>query len=686
MEKERREEVVFSGPSYLYREPRCNTKCAKLLMGVADVSSVPTRSVPAPSAGRLVSSFSNSMGMDRARRDCSAAMSSILTIYEGAKREGGRFLDADFFLGKRDNLYPTGSSPDTHVAEPRDLVSLCDLYPHIEVIGEQFEPQNRQYIIPTCRSTHMVAAAEALLIGGHRDRLKSLFVTPGDKGLSITEFVRRFGFIGVLLYVNGEWEWVIVDDLVATDIKGTSPTMLHLISKGRVEALQNTFGPNHITAGTGRAELPNRRGKAVSHLDSGDDPVELWPHLLQKAWAKWQGCYEEVDGGSPRAAMEQLTGGCTRQCHVMHEDSMAAYDEFDDSSSQQVCLVYCSRVAKGGPKRREHVATATVYLEPKRSPPVWLPTKLPLVLKKCYTSNEDACPMVHLASPWGVLSEDGSNEVALEWAEFIELCEYYELCSLPDPNQVYVEGFGTSSNGATQEFMIMLKAPLRSPVAFSLRQSDPRTNLNLPIEVRRRLPFISLGIVVTDPLNKRVVYQSPKRVVAKECLVDLQLVPGEYSVKLLVDETPSVPYSLRASVSTLVNLRMWPKGLHPEVHGASSAKIKFVTQDSHHGLTSDNLRSLADKPTGRPGPTSAGNTTDSVPTAVKECFSAVDVADRGLITVRGAERAAAEYYFSHTEEGRRVRAAIEAQLAQGGGSMTLRGFNSVISTQYPTPD
>ena len=74
-----------------------------------------------------------------------------------------------------------------------------------------------------------------------------------------------------MLYKNGGWTWVIIDEWIAVE-----------------QDAQGSTWPQYAQPGT--------------------EP-ELWPMLLEKAYAKVHFCWDSIDGGWARCALEDLTGG-----------------------------------------------------------------------------------------------------------------------------------------------------------------------------------------------------------------------------------------------------------------------------------------------------------------------------------------------------------------------------------------
>ena len=93
------------------------------------------------------------------------------------------------------------------------------------------------------------------------DAIRSLFVAHDVE----------LGIYGVRLFLNGAWQYVIVDDYVAVTQEGEGQTSLMYASSS--------------------------------------DPNECWLPMLEKAIAKAVGCWENIDGGFTSWALEVLTGG-----------------------------------------------------------------------------------------------------------------------------------------------------------------------------------------------------------------------------------------------------------------------------------------------------------------------------------------------------------------------------------------
>lgn len=54
-------------------------------------------------------------------------------------------------------------------------------------------------------------------------------------------------------------------------------------------------------------EISRKGGKILTFAKSGAHG-ETWVPLIEKAYAKFYGCYDQIQGGYPREAIEDLTG------------------------------------------------------------------------------------------------------------------------------------------------------------------------------------------------------------------------------------------------------------------------------------------------------------------------------------------------------------------------------------------
>ncbi len=92
------------------------------------------------------------------------------------------------------------------------------------------------------------------------------------------------------------------------------------------------------------AYFPTRRGgsrMAYALSDTSFNPANqaLWPAVIEKAYAQWQGGYEEIGGGGSSAgAMEALTGvRSARQAMPRERDVIARFEQFTAENKAVVC-------------------------------------------------------------------------------------------------------------------------------------------------------------------------------------------------------------------------------------------------------------------------------------------------------------------------------------------------------------
>jgi hypothetical protein len=182
-------------------------------------------------------------------------------IQAECRRNGTPFYDQDFWFGSRDTMYPKGVPSDCTVTEPKKTMRAKDLYPGATVFANG----------ATSNDIVQGAVGDCFFIGA----VSALASCTAQK-LNPTQRLFVFsdvenGIYGVMWAKNGGWEWVIVDDWVAVSQDG----------RGNV-------WPQYACPGTA---------------------PELWPLIIEKAYAKIHYCWDSIDGGWSREALEDLTGG-----------------------------------------------------------------------------------------------------------------------------------------------------------------------------------------------------------------------------------------------------------------------------------------------------------------------------------------------------------------------------------------
>ncbi|XP_025082824.1 calpain clp-1-like isoform X1 [Pomacea canaliculata] len=69
-------------------------------------------------------------------------------------------------------------------------------------------------------------------------------------------------------------------------------------------------------------------GRELIYCHNRERPDELWPPLLEKAYAKLRGCYEALDGGKLQDAMVDLTGGIS-EVISLEDKNKVTYELYD---------------------------------------------------------------------------------------------------------------------------------------------------------------------------------------------------------------------------------------------------------------------------------------------------------------------------------------------------------------------
>ncbi|CAH8477508.1 unnamed protein product [Schistosoma intercalatum] len=88
--------------------------------------------------------------------------------------------------------------------------------------------------------------------------------------------------------------------------------------------------------------LPVRQGRNTLTFMHSSDPTEFWSALLEKAYAKLNGCYAHLSGGTQSEAMEDLTGGICLSIELNQKERPQDLVEQLKIYAQRCCLMGCS--------------------------------------------------------------------------------------------------------------------------------------------------------------------------------------------------------------------------------------------------------------------------------------------------------------------------------------------------------
>lgn len=145
----------------------------------------------------------------------------------------------------------------------------------------------------------------------------------------IIEDFADVGLYGVKFFVMGKWITVAVDDLFPTKAAGASRASL-LFASPR----------------------------------SDTDVKEIWPMVMEKAWAKLHGSYECTDAGDNHDALQYLTGGVIRilkLCDAPNPADLGFFRDLNKVLEEDSCedaFVGCGRVGYRFPRNQVAPAAA----------------------------------------------------------------------------------------------------------------------------------------------------------------------------------------------------------------------------------------------------------------------------------------------------------------------------------------
>jgi hypothetical protein len=275
----------IEAPVYTQNDPAVDPPAATVRHG--SFASHATRSVIEPLAERKNSIKLVGELYEDAARECRSAVKYIIAE---CQKQGKPFFDSSFYFDRRDNVYPEGSPADCTVSEPKIAKRLHDLYPSARLFADDINASDLiQGNIGDCFLIGAISAAAA----NDPEMIQRLFV----------EHDVAIGIYGLVFYKSGGWEWVIVDDLVPCQ--------------------------------------KERSGNLFPLYCSSTD-AELWPNILEKAYAKLHYNWDTIDGGETREAVEDMTGGAGVSYNLYTEDKGMSFKTFHAIVSDQLSVVGCS--------------------------------------------------------------------------------------------------------------------------------------------------------------------------------------------------------------------------------------------------------------------------------------------------------------------------------------------------------
>ena len=179
-----------------------------------------------------------------------------------------------------------------------------------------------------------------------------------------TKTVNQYGYYEIILFINGKFQIVIIDDYFP--VQKDNPSQLQFAK-------------------------PNNN--------------EIWVLLLEKAWAKVNGGYTNIIGGSPRSALKALTGFCSEniKTHALPKEELFA--KINEALSYK-CII-CSTTSKSKEMNvncgliANHVYTVlSTYVITKK--------------KKQYC-------LLQIRNPWGFMEWSGKwSDKSAQWTQDIQ--------------------------------------------------------------------------------------------------------------------------------------------------------------------------------------------------------------------------------------------------------------------------
>lgn len=515
------------GPEHIYREPRVAPRAAQISQ--ACVTTDVSRSRIKPMSQHKDYQTTVAKLFEYAANQCRDQVNAIIAQCQKTKKP---FFDQHFYYDSRLTMYPKGSPTDCTVTEPRQCMRASQIMPGCPLFQNGVASGDIvQGAIGDCFFIGAVSAL-ASCTAQHLKPIERLFVA----------YSVEHGVYGVLFFKDGGWEWVIVDDWVAVNPDKT---------------------PLYASAPNG----------------------ELWPLIIEKAYAKVHNAFDTIDGGWGREALADMSGGLEFTLDLYNANKGLNFGDFKKISDNVMTVLGCGvgqHVQPAGGRGRAGEAGAVYGLFKGHAYSV---------LEVRQTS--DGQGFVRVRNPWGNSAEwngpygDRSPEWKrnplhmkelnpefkddgafwMKWDDFkryftdIDVMEYF------DYSWHVMSMFGSSVNNFLQPgntFILDVKAPIR--VVLSLVQEDPKVMpdhgkaKSTPYAVIR----LSIWRIKSLPSNYKDLQGvldwkvETSKIYNRAVDEDLQLEAGLYSVvPQFFDSPEGKGFLVRCFAPPAANLTLW---------------------------------------------------------------------------------------------------------------------------------
>lgn len=650
-------DLIFGGPEFLFREPKVQHKPQHFTKSSQPIPRNASSCDPMLHRNMTAELVSD----DRARcvRDCRRA---LVEAVASIPAEGGKrlFVDTSFFAGSRAALYADGTPTDANVAEPHDVVRLSHLCPEALI----FDPDPPAYTIvsTTSRFHHIVAAME---IARRRPEVLMEMLVTSEPTLSAQDFMFDYGMIGAVMYIDGRWEWVIIDDLITVDDR-KQPLHIATVRCEEICALEERYGCSH-SKGDRRRPI------------SWDPPqlIELWPLLLLKAYAKFRGTYAALDNAEPISdAVVALTGYIPLPQQQLAPDHTGE-DLLQDLSSVPpgYTLLY---------PRRTKATEACPGLD------ITCPSLLPCLL----LSTADSICSVYC--PWGTMRkvtyplkrmhDAPTSEVHFQIEVPVDALHVFfervETFAVPIPSHPQLSVCGVMTPDVPTRLALNISTAVCTDVQLCLEQADPRAQMHIPFSTRRVLPFGCVAWRIISNDTGTVVGGCGEEVRRQQAL-QMSIEPGNYVIEITVTLAPAIPFQFTVSAPATAVLTLSRDGTNPEVHGVCTkflqgSSLALLEASTTGGAFMGDLeyspskQMLTDVLTRR----ASRLIKPTIAAEVKEAFAAGDILQRGTLHDDAAQRALLSLLLKGTPGGEAFVKHLHGASTEGG--ITLASFNEAL--------